>query len=97
MIAVLGGLADFERDLIRALTVEGRARAKARGVKFGPEFKLTPDERKEALARRAAADTTTALDSGREAAHCSLHLRNTAPPPSSVESFSQIRIRDQSG
>src|SRR5579864_6329984 len=31
MIAVLGGLADVERDLIRTRTAEGRARAKARG------------------------------------------------------------------
>jgi DNA invertase Pin-like site-specific DNA recombinase len=31
MIAVLGGLADVERDLIRTRTGEGRERAKARG------------------------------------------------------------------
>jgi DNA invertase Pin-like site-specific DNA recombinase len=54
MIAVLGGLADVERDLIRTRTTEGRERAKARGVKLGPKFKLTPAERREALARRAA-------------------------------------------
>jgi DNA invertase Pin-like site-specific DNA recombinase len=29
---VLGGLAEFERDLIRARTSEGRARAVANGV-----------------------------------------------------------------
>jgi DNA invertase Pin-like site-specific DNA recombinase len=32
---VLGGLAEFERDLIRTRTGEGRERAKARGVKLG--------------------------------------------------------------
>ena len=32
MLTVLGGLAEFERDLIRARMGEGRARAKARGV-----------------------------------------------------------------
>jgi DNA invertase Pin-like site-specific DNA recombinase len=32
---VLGGLAEFERELIRARTGDGRARAKARGVRFG--------------------------------------------------------------
>jgi DNA invertase Pin-like site-specific DNA recombinase len=32
---VLGGLAEFERDLIRTRTGEGRERAKARGVKMG--------------------------------------------------------------
>jgi DNA invertase Pin-like site-specific DNA recombinase len=31
MLAVLGGLADVERDLIRTRTAEGRSRAKARG------------------------------------------------------------------
>ncbi|MCW2319257.1 DNA invertase Pin-like site-specific DNA recombinase [Rhodoblastus acidophilus] len=35
MLTVLGGLAEFERDLIRARTSEGRARAKANGVKLG--------------------------------------------------------------
>jgi DNA invertase Pin-like site-specific DNA recombinase len=35
MLAVLGGLAEFERDLIRARTGEGRARAVANGVKLG--------------------------------------------------------------
>ena len=33
MLTVLGGLAEFERDLIRTRTGEGRARAKARGVR----------------------------------------------------------------
>jgi DNA invertase Pin-like site-specific DNA recombinase len=32
MLTVLGGLAEFERELIRARTGEGRARAKARGA-----------------------------------------------------------------
>jgi DNA invertase Pin-like site-specific DNA recombinase len=35
ILTVLGGLAEFERDLIRARTGEGRERAKARGVKMG--------------------------------------------------------------
>ena len=41
MLTVLGGLAEFERDLIRARTGEGRERAKARGVKMGRPPKLT--------------------------------------------------------
>jgi DNA invertase Pin-like site-specific DNA recombinase len=53
MLTVLGGLAEFERELIRARTSEGRTRAKARGVKFGRKLKLTPYQRQEALARRA--------------------------------------------
>jgi len=42
MLTVLGGLAEFERELIRARTGEGRDRAKARGVKMGRPSKLTP-------------------------------------------------------
>jgi DNA invertase Pin-like site-specific DNA recombinase len=52
MLTVLAGLAEFERELIRARTSEGRERAKARGVKLGRKSKLTPHQRKEALARR---------------------------------------------
>jgi hypothetical protein len=36
MLAVLGGLADVERDLIRTRTAEGRSRAKARGQPMAP-------------------------------------------------------------
>ena len=52
MLTVLGGLAEFERELIRARTGEGRARAKARGKSLGRPFKLTVHQRQEALARR---------------------------------------------
>ena len=52
MLTVLGGLAEFERDLIRARTGEGRERAKARGVKMGRPPKLTPHQQREALRRR---------------------------------------------
>jgi DNA invertase Pin-like site-specific DNA recombinase len=51
MLTVLGGLAAFERELIRVRTGEGRARAKARGQSLGRPFKLTPHQRREAQAR----------------------------------------------
>jgi len=35
MLTILGGLAEFERELILARTGDGRKRAKARGVRFG--------------------------------------------------------------
>ena len=54
MLTVLGGLAEFERDLIRARTGEGRTRAKARGVKMGRKPKLTDHQKAEALERRDA-------------------------------------------
>lgn len=56
MLTVLGGLAEFERELIRARTGEGRARAKVRGVKMGRPPKMTPHQIKEALSRRNAGE-----------------------------------------
>jgi DNA invertase Pin-like site-specific DNA recombinase len=53
MLTVLGGLAEFERHLILARTSEGRTRAQQRGVKFGRKQKLTSDQQREALERRA--------------------------------------------
>jgi DNA invertase Pin-like site-specific DNA recombinase len=53
---VLGGLAEFERELIRARTGEGRKRAKERGVCFGRPPKLNPHQR-QALARREKGET----------------------------------------
>ena len=52
MLTVLGGLAEFERELIRTRTGEGRARAVARGQKMGRPPKLTPHQRREAVKRR---------------------------------------------
>jgi DNA invertase Pin-like site-specific DNA recombinase len=52
MLTVLGGLAEFERDLIRARTSEGRERARVRGVKMGRKPKLTPHQMREAVKRR---------------------------------------------
>ncbi len=56
MLTVLGGLAEFERELIRARTGEGRSRAQARGVKMGRPPKLTPHQAKEAIKRRDAGE-----------------------------------------
>jgi DNA invertase Pin-like site-specific DNA recombinase len=56
MLTVLAGLAEFERELIRTRTGEGRARAQMRGVRMGRKPKLTPHQRKEALARRDAGE-----------------------------------------
>ena len=61
MIAILGGLADVERDLIRTRTAEGRSRAKARGQHMGRPPKLTPQQQKEARRRRAQGATLKEL------------------------------------
>ena len=52
MLTVLGGLAEFEKDLFRTRTMEGRERAKARGVKLGRKPKLTERQKREAIRRR---------------------------------------------
>src|SRR5271155_1602547 len=61
MLAVLGGLADVERDLIRTRTAEGRSRAKARGQPMGRPPSLTPAQQKEATRRRAQGATLQEL------------------------------------
>jgi DNA invertase Pin-like site-specific DNA recombinase len=58
MLAVLGGLADVERDLIRTRTAEGRSRAQKRGQHMGRPPKLT--EAQQAEARRRAEGATLA-------------------------------------
>jgi len=57
MIAVLGELADVERDLIRTRTAEGRSRAKARGIHMGRPPSLTSQQQQEARQRRAEGAT----------------------------------------
>ena len=61
MLAVLGGLADVERDLIRTRTAEGRSRAKVQGKHMGRPPSLTPAQQKEAIRRRAQGATLDEL------------------------------------
>jgi hypothetical protein len=56
MITILSGLAEFERELIKARTGEGRQRAKDQGTKFGRKLKLSDYQRAEALQRRASGE-----------------------------------------
>jgi DNA invertase Pin-like site-specific DNA recombinase len=55
---VLGGLAEFERELIRARTSEGRARAMANGVRLSRKPTLTYHQRLEAIKRLKAGKET---------------------------------------
>jgi DNA invertase Pin-like site-specific DNA recombinase len=61
MLAVLGGLADVERDLIRTRTAEGRSRATAQGKRMGRPPSLTLALQKEATRRRAQGATLREL------------------------------------
>jgi DNA invertase Pin-like site-specific DNA recombinase len=58
MLTVLGGLAEFERELIRVRTGEGRARAKANGVRLGRKPTLTHHQKQEAIKRLNAGKET---------------------------------------
>jgi DNA invertase Pin-like site-specific DNA recombinase len=51
MLTLLGGIAEFERELIRIRTAEGRARAVAAGVRLGRPVKMSPAQRKDAAYR----------------------------------------------
>jgi DNA invertase Pin-like site-specific DNA recombinase len=72
MLTVLGGLAEFERELIRARTGEGRERAKARGVRLGRTPKLTAHQRREALARREAGEVLTDIARSYNVSHSTI-------------------------
>jgi DNA invertase Pin-like site-specific DNA recombinase len=61
LLTVLGGLAEFERELIRVRTGEGRRRAVEAGVKLGRRSSLTTYQQAEVLRRRAAGETLKAL------------------------------------
>ncbi|WP_235523934.1 recombinase family protein [Caulobacter sp. Root487D2Y] len=61
MLTVLGGLAEFERDLIRSRTAEGRERAKARGVKLGRRHSLTVAQRAFVAQQRANGESVRHL------------------------------------
>ena len=60
MLTVLGGLAEFERDLIRIRTGEGRERAIARGQHMGRPSILTRHQQQEAVNAIATGRATQA-------------------------------------
>ena len=61
LVTMLAAIAEFERELIRERTGEGRKRALANGVRFGRKPKLTEHQRNEARQRRAAGETLTQI------------------------------------
>ena len=58
---LLAAIAEFERELIRERTGEGRKRAMASGVKFGRKRKLSDYQRAEAIKRRASGETLASI------------------------------------
>ena len=84
MLAVLGGLAHVERDLIRTRTAEDRSRAKAQRKHMGlPPF-LTPAHQKEATEPRDG------LVSAYSVAACRFRLRRAC---AGVSAAARVRPR----
>jgi len=61
MLAVLGGLADVERDLIPTRTAEGRTAPSSRGSTWSGHLFSTPEQQKEATRRRVQGATLQKL------------------------------------
>jgi DNA invertase Pin-like site-specific DNA recombinase len=61
IITVMGGLAEFERKLIRQRCDEGIKRAQAKGTKFGRPQKLDPSQRRKIAERYAKGETMAKL------------------------------------
>jgi DNA invertase Pin-like site-specific DNA recombinase len=57
----MGGIAEFERELIQARTSDGIARARKNGKKFGRKAKLDAGQRIKAAERYAAGETLAEL------------------------------------
>jgi DNA invertase Pin-like site-specific DNA recombinase len=79
MLTVLGGLAEFEHELILARTSDGRTRAKSRGVKFGRPPSLTAHQRQEAMERLAKGEAQA--DIARSYAVSQSTISRLAPVP----------------
>jgi DNA invertase Pin-like site-specific DNA recombinase len=61
MMTIMGGINQFERELITARCEEGIARAKAQGKKFGRKPKLDAGERRMIADRHGKGETMAAL------------------------------------
>src|SRR6516162_1328706 len=61
MLTIMGGIAEFERDLIRKRCEEGIERAKAKGVTFGRKRKLDKEMVRVAAERYAKGETMAEL------------------------------------
>jgi DNA invertase Pin-like site-specific DNA recombinase len=61
MMTIMGGIAEFERGLIRKRCEEGIAKAKTKGTKFGRPAALDPSQRRRIAERYSAGETMAEL------------------------------------
>jgi DNA invertase Pin-like site-specific DNA recombinase len=72
VVQILGAIGEFERELIRTRTTEGRKRAMGRGVKFGRKPKLTRHQVTEAIARREAGEALVEIGRSYNVSHSTI-------------------------
>ena len=60
-MTIMGGIAEFERNLIRKRCEEGIQRAKRKGTKFGRPTALDPSQRRRIAERYTAGETMAEL------------------------------------
>jgi len=72
LLTMLGGIADFERELIKTRTADGRKRAIANGRKMGPRFKLSPYQQAEAIRRVNAGESMVDIGRSYNVSHATI-------------------------
>jgi DNA invertase Pin-like site-specific DNA recombinase len=92
MLTILGGLAEFERELIKARTDDGRRRAMANGKRFGRKPKLTGHQIAEALRRRDAGEPLTDIARSYNVSHSTI---SRLPPSSGIHITSELGLEVQ--
>jgi DNA invertase Pin-like site-specific DNA recombinase len=85
IVTVLGGLAEFERELIRARTTEGRVRAVAAGVRMGRRPKLSPPQRQHAMELREAGKSLQEIGDVLGVSHMTIWRHTDRISPTNVE------------
>jgi DNA invertase Pin-like site-specific DNA recombinase len=80
LLGVLGSLAEFERSLILSRTSEGRARAKAKGIRFGRKHTLTKYQMEEALRRRANGEDLRSIARSYQCSHSTISRLTKGAP-----------------
>jgi resolvase-like protein len=80
MITVMGGVAQFERELILARTEEGIAKARKQGKKFGRPSALDAGQRRKIAERYAAGETMAELSAEYEVGEATI-WRALQPAP----------------
>lgn len=79
MLTIFGGIAEFERDLIRSRTDEGIERAKRLGKKFGRPFALDDGEKRMIADRYAKGATIPELAAEYEVGVGTIHRALNSP------------------